>query len=186
MPSRYKFSRHGQSGLEISEALPHLAKVADKITVIRSMHTTHLAHEAALFIMHGGRILPTRPSLGSWITYGLGSENQNLPAYVVLDDPKGPPINFIQSEWSDQLPFAVTRVTLRRGKSKRRRAAYEGVGRNDQDTICWDGCPRREDCGGGGGGGRRGPLAGRDSEQAGIDPQADRETGPGEASEDLL
>ncbi|MDA1315975.1 MAG: DUF1501 domain-containing protein [Acidobacteria bacterium] len=112
MPSRYKFARHGQSGVEISEALPHLAKVADEITVIRSMHTTHLAHEAALFLMHGGRILPTRPSLGSWIAYGLGSENRNLPAYVVLDDPKGPPINFIQNWQSGWLPavYQGTRV----------------------------------------------------------------------------
>jgi hypothetical protein len=86
----FQFSKHGQSGIELSEMLPHLAKVVDNICVVRSMFTTHLAHEAALFLMHGGRILPTRPSLGSWITYGLGSENQNLPAYVVLDDPKGP------------------------------------------------------------------------------------------------
>ena len=112
MPSRYQFRRHGQSGLEISEALPHLAKVADDITIVRSLYTTHLAHEAALFLMHGGRILPTRPSLGSWILYGLGSENQNLPAYVVLDDPKGPPINFIQNWQAGWLPavYQGTRV----------------------------------------------------------------------------
>ncbi|MEZ5398423.1 MAG: DUF1501 domain-containing protein [Bryobacteraceae bacterium] len=112
MPSPYKFARHGQSGLEISEMLPHLAGVADEITVVRSMFTTHLAHEAALFLMHGGRILPTRPSLGSWIVYGLGSENRNLPAYVVLDDPKGPPINFIQNWQSGWLPavYQGTRV----------------------------------------------------------------------------
>ncbi len=112
MPSPYKFTRHGQSGIELSELLPHLSKVADDITVIRSMYTTHLAHEAALFLMHGGRILPTRPALGSWIVYGLGSENQNLPAYVVLDDPKGPPINFIQNWQSGWLPavYQGTRV----------------------------------------------------------------------------
>jgi len=112
MPSPYKFSRHGQSGLEISELLPNLSKVADEIAVIRSMYTTHLAHEAALFLMHGGRILPTRPSLGAWIVYGLGSMNQNLPAYVVLDDPKGPPINFIQNWQAGWLPavYQGTRV----------------------------------------------------------------------------
>lgn len=112
MPSPYKFAHHGQSGLEVSELLPHLSKVVDDIAVIRSMYTTHLAHEAALFIIHGGRILPTRPSLGSWIAYGLGSENQNLPAYVVLDDPKGPPINFIQNWQSGWLPavYQGTRV----------------------------------------------------------------------------
>jgi hypothetical protein len=112
MPSPFQFSKHGQSGIELSEMLPHLAKVVDNICVVRSMFTTHLAHEAALFLMHGGRILPTRPSLGSWITYGLGSENQNLPAYVVLDDPKGPPINFIQNWQSGWLPaiYQGTRV----------------------------------------------------------------------------
>lgn len=112
MPSPYKFKRHGQSGIELSELLPQLSTVADDIALVRSMYTTHLAHEAALFIMHGGRILPTRPSLGSWIVYGLGSENQNLPAYVVLDDPKGPPINFIQNWQSGWLPavYQGTRV----------------------------------------------------------------------------
>ena len=112
MPSPFQFSKQGQSGIELSEMLPHLAKVVDDICVVRSMFTTHLAHEAALFLMHGGRILPTRPSLGSWITYGLGSENQNLPAYVVLDDPKGPPINFIQNWQSGWLPavYQGTRV----------------------------------------------------------------------------
>ncbi len=112
MPSPYKFSKHGKSGIELSEMLPHLGKVVDDIAIVRSMFTTHLAHEAALFLMHGGRILPTRPSLGSWIVYGLGSENQNLPAYVVLDDPKGPPINFIQNWQTGWLPavFQGTRV----------------------------------------------------------------------------
>lgn len=112
MPSPYKFNKHGQSGIEISELLPHLAKVADEIAVVRSMYTTHLAHEAALFLMHGGRILPTRPSLGAWIVYGLGAVNQNLPAYVVLDDPKGPPINFIQNWQAGWLPavYQGTRV----------------------------------------------------------------------------
>src|SRR5712691_10490271 len=112
MPSPFQFSKHGQSGIELSEMLPHLSRVVDDICVVRSMFTTHLAHEAALFLMHGGRSLPTRPSLGSWITYGLGAENQNLPAYVVLDDPKGPPINFIQNWQSGWLPavYQGTRV----------------------------------------------------------------------------
>jgi hypothetical protein len=112
MPSPYKFARHGQSGIELSEMLPNIAKVADQICVIRSMFTTHLAHEAALFLMHGGRILPTRPSLGSWIVYGLGSENRNLPAYVVMDDPKGLPVNLIQNWQSGWLPavYQGTRV----------------------------------------------------------------------------
>ncbi len=112
MPSPYKFSKQGKSGLEVSEMLPHLGKVVDEICVVKSMFTTHLAHEAALFLMHGGRILPTRPSLGAWITYGLGSENRNLPAYVVLDDPKGLPVNLIQNWQAGWLPavYQGTRV----------------------------------------------------------------------------
>ncbi len=112
MPSPFKFLKHGQSGMEISELLPHTAKHADHLAVIRSMYTTHLAHEAALFIMHSGRMLPGRPTLGSWAVYGLGSENQNLPAYVVLDDPKGLPINAAQNWQSGYLPgvYQGTRV----------------------------------------------------------------------------
>ncbi len=112
MPSPYKFSKHGESGIEVSEILPHLSTCVDDMAVIRSMFTTHLAHEAALFLMHGGRILGTRPSLGAWVSYGLGSVNENLPAYVVLDDPKGPPINFIQNWQAGWLPavYQGTRV----------------------------------------------------------------------------
>jgi len=112
MPSPFKFQKHGQSGIEVSELLPHLAKRVDDIAVIRSMFTTHIAHDFALFIMHTGRMIPGRPSLGSWVVYGLGSENRNLPAYVVLDDPKGLPINDIQNWQAGYLPgiYQGTRV----------------------------------------------------------------------------
>lgn len=112
MPSPYKFTKHGKSGIEVSELLPHLAKQIDDVAVIRSMHTTHIAHDFALFIMHTGRMLPGRPTLGSWVVYGLGSENQNLPAYVVLDDPKGLPVNDIQNWQAGYLPgvYQGTRV----------------------------------------------------------------------------
>ena len=112
MPSPYKFAKRGQSGLEISEILPHLSEHADDIALIRSMFTTHFNHEPAIFIMQGGRQFTDRPSIGSWIVYGLGSENQNLPAYVVLDDPKGLPINHVQNWQSGWLPsvYQGTRV----------------------------------------------------------------------------
>jgi Protein of unknown function (DUF1501) len=112
MPSPFKFARHGEAGIEVSELLPHIARHVDDMAVIRSMYTTHLAHEAALFIIHSGRMLSGRPSLGAWIVYGLGSENQDLPAYVVLDDPKGLPINGIQSWQAGYLPgvYQGTRV----------------------------------------------------------------------------
>lgn len=104
LPSPFKFLRGGRCGMEISELLPHLAQRADDIALIRSMHGEHFNHEPALYLMHSGRTLPGRPSLGAWVTYGLGSENQNLPGYVVLDDPKGLPINGIQNWQSGWLP----------------------------------------------------------------------------------
>jgi hypothetical protein len=112
MPSPFQFRKHGQSGIEVSELLPHTARHVDDMAIVRSMYTTHLAHEAALFIMHSGRMLPGRPSLGAWVVYGLGTVNQNLPAYVVLDDPKGLPINDIQNWQSAYLPgiYQGTRV----------------------------------------------------------------------------
>jgi uncharacterized protein (DUF1501 family) len=90
--SPWKFARHGQCGMELSELLPRLAQVADDITLIRSMHTGVNNHGQSLYALHAGRVTPGRPSLGSWLTYGLGSESQNLPAFVVLTDPGGLPV----------------------------------------------------------------------------------------------
>ena len=104
LPSPYRFSKHGQSGLELSELLPYTAECVDDIALIRSMYTETPNHEPALFMMQSGRIIQGRPSLGAWISYGLGTENQNLPAYVVLDDPKMLPINGIQNWQSAWLP----------------------------------------------------------------------------------
>jgi hypothetical protein len=84
LPSPFKFEKHGQSGIEVSELYPNVARCIDDICVIRSMHTNTPNHEPSLLMMNSGETQPTRPSLGSWLTYGLGSENQNLPGYVVL------------------------------------------------------------------------------------------------------
>src|SRR5207245_2048195 len=84
MPSPFKFARQGQSGIEVSELFPHISRCIDDICVIRSMHTSLPNHEPSFLMMNSGETQPTRPSLGSWLTYGLGSENQNLPGYVVL------------------------------------------------------------------------------------------------------
>jgi hypothetical protein len=82
--SPFKFHKSGQCGLEYSELLPHTASCADDIAVVRSMYSEHNNHEQALWHIHTGRIVTGRPSIGSWVSYALGSENQNLPAYVVL------------------------------------------------------------------------------------------------------
>jgi hypothetical protein len=84
VPSPLKFGRHGQSGIAVSESLPNIARVIDDCCIIRSMHTDVPNHEPALLMMNTGNLQPIRPSLGSWLLYGLGSENQNLPGYVVL------------------------------------------------------------------------------------------------------
>ena len=88
--SPWKFSQHGQSGQSFSELLPHLATVADELAVIRSLHNDEINHAPAQMFLHSGFGRGGRPSLGSWVTYGLGSDNTNLPAYVVMvSGPKG-------------------------------------------------------------------------------------------------
>ncbi|MBS1828037.1 MAG: DUF1501 domain-containing protein [Acidobacteria bacterium] len=104
LPSPFEFKRYGKCGMEMSELLPHLGECADDLTLIRSMFGEHFNHEPSLYLMHTGRTLPGRPSLGAWVTYGLGTSNQNLPAYIVLDDPKQLPVNGIQNWQSGWLP----------------------------------------------------------------------------------
>ncbi len=104
MPSPFQFKRYGQCGMEMTELMPHLGSVCDDVAFIRSMYGEHFNHEPSIYLMQSGRTLPGRPSLGAWVTYGLGSVNQNLPAYVVLDDPKGLPINLTQNWQSGWLP----------------------------------------------------------------------------------
>ena len=82
--SPFTFKKYGQSGIEVSELFPKVGEMIDDVCVIRSMHSDRPTHEASLFLMNTGDNLQGRPSMGSWITYGLGTENQNLPAFVVL------------------------------------------------------------------------------------------------------
>ncbi len=89
LASPFQFQRSGESGLEFSEAVPHIASVADDLCVLRSMHTGHNNHTEALVMFMTGKIFQGRPAVGSWISYALGTENQNLPAYIVLRDPEG-------------------------------------------------------------------------------------------------
>jgi len=82
--SPFRFDKYGQSGIEVSEIFSNIAKHIDDICVIRSMHTERPNHEPSLFMLNCGHILPGHPSMGSWLNYGLGTENQNLPGFVVL------------------------------------------------------------------------------------------------------
>lgn len=83
------FRKHGQSGIEVSDLFPHVGRCIDDIAVIRSCHGDMVVHSAAQYELFSGRIVPGFPSMGSWVTYGLGSESESLPAYVVMPDPDG-------------------------------------------------------------------------------------------------
>lgn len=83
-PSIFKFAQHGQSGMWLSDLLPHTARIADDIALVRSMHTEAINHDPAVTFFQTGFQLAGRPSIGSWISYGLGSENKDLPSFVVM------------------------------------------------------------------------------------------------------
>jgi hypothetical protein len=101
MGAQHDFSRHGNSGIEICNILPNIAKHADDIAVIRSMHTKQINHDPAHTFMNTGSIIPGRPSMGSWVLYGLGSESQNLPGFVVLTSVGGGQAQPVSSrQWS--------------------------------------------------------------------------------------
>jgi hypothetical protein len=109
---RFKFSKHGQSGAELSEMLPHLAEVADDICLIKSMQTDQFNHAPAQIFLNTGFGQPGRPSLGSWTIYGLGSESENLPAFVVMSTGAG--ISGGSANWSSGfLPSVYSGVRFR-------------------------------------------------------------------------
>jgi hypothetical protein len=87
--SPFQFAQHGNGGVWFSELFPHLAKHADRLCVIRSLHTEGTAHGEALLRLHTGQANLVRPSVGAWLSYGLGSENENLPAFITISPPRG-------------------------------------------------------------------------------------------------
>jgi hypothetical protein len=89
MACPFQFRKHGQAGMDFSEVLTHTPSIADDICLVRSMYSEHNNHTEALIMLATGKIFRGRPTLGAWVTYALGSENQNLPAYIVLRDPEG-------------------------------------------------------------------------------------------------
>ncbi len=113
MASPYTFAKQGQSGIEMAETFPQLARHADDLCVIRSMHAESNNHGPALFQMNSGFIQAGRPSMGSWVTYGLGSESENLPAFVVLLDHQGAPVNGALNWSNGFMPAAYQGVPFR-------------------------------------------------------------------------
>ncbi len=112
-----KFRPRGRSGLEISDFLPHIAECADDLCVIRSLHGDSVNHPQSVYQMNTGSILMGRPSAGSWVAYGLGSENQNMPAFVVLPDPGGGVKGGPPAWGSGYLPATFQGVTIRPGST---------------------------------------------------------------------
>jgi hypothetical protein len=117
LASPFGFRKHGSSGMELSELLPHTSKVADDLTLIRSMSTESVDHESALRLIHSGKFQAGRPTWGSWVVYALGSENQNMPAYVVLSDRGGLPIDGGRNWSAGWLPAAYQGTPFRPGDS---------------------------------------------------------------------
>lgn len=119
MGSPWKFQKHGQAGTEISELLPHTSGIVDDLCLIRSMHTGANGHEVSIRYFHGG--IPGvlgRPHLASWLLYGLGCETENLPAYMVLTDPGGPPVDSTNN-WSSGFMPALFQGTVLRPREPR-------------------------------------------------------------------
>ena len=107
MPSPYSFKQYGQCGKYVSEIFPYVAEMVDDICFIHSMHTDTPEHASAMMMMNAGHLQPTRPSMGSWLVYGLGTENQDLPGFISMS-PRAQPRNKL-ANWSNAfLPGAYT------------------------------------------------------------------------------
>jgi Protein of unknown function (DUF1501) len=113
MGSKRKFARHGESGQWCSDALPCMARQMDKLAFVKSLQMDSFAHASALIQMNSGRVLQGHPCLGSWVNYGLGSLNENLPGFVVMLDPRGGPIAGAANWMSGYMPAAYQGTVLR-------------------------------------------------------------------------
>jgi hypothetical protein len=145
----WKFSKHGQCGMDVSDLYPHLAGCVDDICFVRSFYTESVVHAPAMYQVHTGRILMGYPSLGSWVTYGLGSESENLPAYVVMPQPEGTPEGGTPCWGAAFLPAVYQGTVFRSGPNpilhlqpppgmtpERQRATLDLLQKmNDQDTL---------------------------------------------------
>ncbi|MFN0197540.1 MAG: DUF1501 domain-containing protein [Planctomycetaceae bacterium] len=113
LASKRSFKQCGESGLWCSDAFPHIAQQMDELCVIKSLYADTFAHGSAMIQLNTGRVIQGSPSLGSWMSYGLGSENENLPSYVVMIDPRGGPISGAANWSSGFMPAAYQGTHLR-------------------------------------------------------------------------
>jgi len=117
LATKRTFTKHGQSGIEVSDWLPHLATCVDDMCVLRGCYGDSVTHPESVYLMNTGSILMGRPSLGSWVTYGLGTENQNMPAFVVLPDTGGWPKGGAPAWGNGFLPASYQGTLVRGGSS---------------------------------------------------------------------
>ncbi len=115
--SKRSFTKSGRSGIEVSDLFPHTARHIDDMAVVRSCHGDSVVHSAAQYELLTGRVVPGFPSMGSWIVYGLGSESQSLPAYVVMPDPGGA-LEAGQPMYANGFLPAVYQPTMFRGGAR--------------------------------------------------------------------
>src|SRR5207244_899110 len=115
MQTPFQFRKHGKSGLEISSLFPHTSKFADDLCVVRSLYTDTAAHASGCLQMNTGSVQIGKPSLGGWLSYGLGTLNDSLPSFVVMTDPRGGPISG-PSNWSAGFMPAAYQGTLFRSQ----------------------------------------------------------------------
>jgi hypothetical protein len=150
MRSPFRFARHGRAGMWVSDALPQLSRHVDEIALVLSMHTTSLTHEPAVYAIHTGKLIPGAPTLGSWVTYGLGTHCDDLPAYVVLDDPRGLPVGGVENWQSGYLPPVFQGTRFRSVGSpvlnlRRERGEPEAISRIGSELLsALDDAHRRE------------------------------------------
>jgi len=161
VPSKYSFQRAGQSGIEMSELLPWTQKIADEICLIRSLHSEAINHDPAITFIQTGSQQPGRPSMGAWVDYGLGTENENLPSFVVMNSTPSEGSNgqgLLSRLWgSGFLPSAHQGVQLRGGSEpvlylnnppgmdkKRRRAFLDSLGDLNRQKLEQSGDPEIE------------------------------------------
>ena len=132
-PSVFAFKQHGDSGLEISDLYPNVARLADDLCVIRSMHADTPTHSPGILQMNSGSIVTGKPSLGSWLSYGLGSDNEDLPSYVVMIDPRGGPRGGAAAWGAGYMPAAYQGTMFRtQGSPLLDLATPPGVGARTQ------------------------------------------------------
>ncbi len=137
LASKRKFTQYGQTGQWCADILPNLAQQIDKLAVIKSLYADSFAHGSAMLQMNSGRIIQGHPAIGSWLAYGMGTENQNLPGYVVMLDPRGGPISGA-ANWSSGFMPAAHQATVFRtsGQPILNLASPSGMtGKMQQDQI---------------------------------------------------